>query len=199
MTRLPDFAQYIRDNPNMCWRNVALVDGNRPETTFNVSYDQGDEAGLMIVQIAGTALPVAGPGQIPAQVAFNCSSPGPQPLMLLNPTPITGPNPSFGINTYVPANFVAPVTVSFWNNGNLPIDDNFNLDFQWFLVPATKPGQLFLREGGYTDPPEKLGISDQLIYEVRENMLARNLLAGTEPVQVVRVGGFTIRKSKLKK
>jgi hypothetical protein len=199
VTRLPDFAQYIRDNPDMCWRNVALVDGNMPETVFNVSYDQGDDPGLMIVQIAGTSLPVAGPGQIPAQVAFNCSSPGPQPLMLLNPTPITGPNPSYGLNTYVPANFVAPVTVSFWNNGNLPIDDNFNLDFQWFFVPETKANHAFLREGGYTDPPERVGISDQLMYEVRENMLTRNLWAGTDPIHVIRVGGFSIRKSKLKK
>jgi hypothetical protein len=199
VTRLPDFAQYIRDNPNMCWRNVVLVDGNRPETTFNVSYDQGDEAGLMIVQIAGTSLPVAGPGQTPAQVAFNCSSPGPQPLMLLNPTAITGPNPSYGINTYVPANFVAPVTVSFWNNGNLPIDDNFNLDFQWFFVPAKKPDHLFLHEGGYTAPAENFGISRQLMHSVREDMLARNLLAGTDPIHVVRVGGFTFRKSPLSK
>jgi hypothetical protein len=93
---------------------------------------------------------------------------------------------------------VAPVTVSFWNNGNLPIDDNFNLDFQWFFVPEPKK-HAFLREGGYTDPPESVGISDQLMYEVREHMLTRNLLAGTEPIHVIRVGGFSIRKSKLKK
>ncbi len=147
VTRLPDFAQYIRNNPDMCWRNVALVDGNQPETVFNVAYGQGDTAGLMIVQVAGTSLPVAGPGQTPEQVAFNCSSPGPQPLMLLNPTPITGPSLALGINTYVPANFQAPVTVSFWNNGNLPIDDNFSLDFQWFLVPATTPDDLILARG----------------------------------------------------
>jgi hypothetical protein len=196
VTRLPDFAQYIRDNPNMCWRNVALVDGNQPETVFNVAYDQGDTAGLMIVQVAGASLPVAGPGQTPAQVAFNCSSPGPEPLMLLDPTPITGPNPAYGINTYVPANFQAPVTVSFWNNGNLPIDDNFSLDFQWFLVPSTKTGDRFLHEGGYTAPPESFGISRQLMHKVREDMLARKLLSGTEPIQVIRVGGFTMRQSK---
>jgi hypothetical protein len=196
VTRLPDFAQYIRDNPDMCWRNVALVDGNQPETVFNVAYDQGDTAGLMIVQVAGTALPVAGPGQTPAQVAFNCSSPGPEPLMLLDPTPITGPNPAYGINTYVPANFQAPVTVSFWNNDNLPIDDNFSLDFQWFLVPSTTTGDRFLHEGGYTAPAESFGISRRLMHKVREDMLARKLLAGTEPIQVIRVGGFTMRQSK---
>jgi hypothetical protein len=198
VTRLPDFAQYIRDSPDMCWRNVALVDGNQPTTFFNVDYNQGDEAGMMIVQIAGTSLPVAGPGQTPAQVAFNCSSPGPSPMMLLNPTPITGTVQDFGLNTYVPANFVAPVTVSFWNEGNLPIDDNFSLDFQWFLVPATTPNHLFLHEGGYTAPHENFGISQRVMHNAREDMLARKLLKGTEPIRVVRVGGFTMRQSKSK-
>jgi hypothetical protein len=119
--------------------------------------------------------------------------------MLLNPTAISGPNPSYGINTYVPANFVAPVTVSFWNNGNLPIDDNFNLDFQWFLVPGTKSHHLFLHERGYTAPAQHFGISRRLIHNVREDMLARNLLTGTDPIHVVRVGGFTLRKSPLSK
>jgi hypothetical protein len=198
VTRLPDFAQYIRDNPDMCWRNVVLVQGNQPTTVFNVAYDQGDEAGMMIVQIAGSSMPVAGPGQTPAQVAFNCSSPGPQPLMLLNPTPITGTTQDFGLNTYVPANFQAPVTVSFWNNGNLPIDDNFNLDFQWYFVPPTTPKHLFLHEGGYTEPGESFGLSARLMHAVREDMLARKLLARSGPVHVIRVGGFTIRKAAAK-
>jgi hypothetical protein len=196
VTRLPDFAQYIRDNPNMCWRNVALIDANMPTTVFNVGYDQGDQGGQMIVQIQGTAMPVAGPGQTPAQVAFNCSTPGPQPLMLLNPTPITGTSQDFGITTNVAANFQAPVTISFWNNGNLPLDDNFDLTFQWYLVPSTKtPNELLLHEQGYTEPAEEMGLSAELVSQVREDMLERNLLRGTEPIRVVRVGGFTLRKS----
>ena len=200
VTRLPAFAQYIRNNPNMCWRNVVLIDANMPTTTFDVGYDQGSEAGMMIVQIAGTSLPVAGPGQTPAQVAFNCSTPGPDPLMLLNPTPITGSDQNFGLNTMVPANFQAPVTVSFWNNGNLPIDDNFNLSFQWYFVPATTiPDHLALHENGHTQHCAVFGILDRLVHRVREHMLASRLLVGTEPVRVVRVGNFTIRKSMLSK
>ena len=200
VTKLPDFVQYIRDNPNMCWRNVTLIDANMPTTSFNVGYDQGDEAGLMIVQIAGSYLPVAGPGQTPAQVAFNCSTPGPNPLMLLNPTPITGATQSFGLNTQVPENFQAPVTISFWNHGNLPIDDRFDLSFQWYFVPSTKtPAHLFLHENGYTEPPETFGLAPQLVHQAREDMLARNLLSGPEPVRVVRVGSYTIRKSTLNK
>src|SRR5262245_15986230 len=49
VTIMPDFAQYIRDNPNMCWRNVALISEAQPTTIFDVSYDQGDEAGMMVV------------------------------------------------------------------------------------------------------------------------------------------------------
>jgi hypothetical protein len=199
VTRLPAFAQYIRDNPDVCWRNVTLIDANMPTTSFSVGYDQGDLPGLMIVQIAGSYLPVAGAGQTPAQVAFNCSTPGPQPMMLLNPTPITGATQSFGLNTYVQANFQAPVTISFWNHGNLPIDDNFNLSFQWFYVPSpTVPEERVLHENGYTDSCESVGIPASLAAKVREDMLARNLLAGPEPVRVVRVGGYSLRKGMLK-
>jgi hypothetical protein len=34
------------------------------------------------------------------------------------------------------------------------------------------------------------------MHNVREDMLARNLVAGPEPIHVIRVGGFTFRKSK---
>jgi hypothetical protein len=37
------------------------------------------------------------------------------------------------------------------------------------------------------------------MHNVREDMLARNLLAGTDPIHVIRVGGFTFRKSPLSK
>ena len=60
ITRMTDFAQYIRDNPNMCWRNVSMIDSNMPQTSFNVVYDQGDDPGLMMVLISGTNMPVAG-------------------------------------------------------------------------------------------------------------------------------------------
>jgi hypothetical protein len=37
------------------------------------------------------------------------------------------------------------------------------------------------------------------MHSVREDMLARNLLAGTDSIHVVRGGGFTFRKSPLGK
>jgi hypothetical protein len=196
--KLPDFAQYIRDNPNMCWRNVTLIEGAQPTTIYNVNYDQGTEAGMMIVQIAGTFLPVAPQGWRPAQVAFNCSAPGPTPLMLLNPTPITGTTQDFGLHTFVPASFKAPVTVSFWSN-NLPIDDKFNLDFQYYYAPPMTTAFAHLHERGYTHPHEHYGISAELMHRVREDMQQRNMLDRNMPPRLVRVGGYTIRKTMLMK
>ena len=100
--------------------------------------------------------------------------------MMLNPTPITQTNQDIGLHTMVPANFQAPVTISFWNNGNLPIDDNLNLSFNWYLLLSPKAkGELFLVENGYGEPWEALGITGRL-------------------AETVRVGSYTIRKSTLK-
>jgi hypothetical protein len=197
VTIMPDFAQYIRDNPNMCWRNVALVSEAQPTTIFDIGYDQGDEAGMMVVQVSGTHLPVAPPGKPKAAVAFDCSTAGPQPLMVLNPTEITTASMSIGIKTVVPAKFTAPVRIKFWSNG-LPIDPAFDLEFEYFFAPSfTLRHHLALHEHGYTMTAERAGFSRQLIHDLTEDMRHRGMLHGNTPPHVVRVGSYGLRKAKL--
>ena len=79
-------------------------------------------------------------------------------------------------------------------------DAGGNLSFQWYFVPATTiPDHLALHENGHTQHCAVFGILDRVVHRVREHMLASRLLVGTEPVRVVRVGNFTIRKSMLSK
>ncbi len=56
-----------------------------------------------------------------------------------------------------------------------------------------------MHDEGYTEPYENFGFSEELMSDVRDDMLELDLLEGSDPIHVIRVGGFTIRQSMLAK
>ncbi|KZL12947.1 hypothetical protein PsAD2_03774 [Pseudovibrio axinellae] len=117
---------YVGQNPNVGWRNIALGDGaGIIEKVLNFS--QGTTEDQTYVQISVTGAPGG------SEVAFSTSKQGPNPPLVLQKTTVPDNQPNFqaGLQSLVPANFNADIVYQYYSNGKPPTGD-FKLELTYF-------------------------------------------------------------------
>lgn len=151
-----DFGKFISTNRSYGWRNVTVIDRNSADFSQSVSYDQGTQAHTMHFILSCKDVPVG------AEVALDCVTPGPKPLIHMNRTKVTSSNQDLGIVCEVPAGFKGEITYYYWANGKMP-GDNFEINLHCVVFTSE---QHPLRE--YAKHYEKLGFS--LPKQLRQSM-----------------------------
>lgn len=128
---IQDFAGWVANNGGICWRNVAVVDTGSPTWTQNVDYDQGVAGDKVQFIITCTNVPVG------AKVSFSAGTPGPTPLIDLQPTAVTN-STSFvvGVECDVPANYKTNISYSYWANGAPPKGFSIKMSAQVVVPPG---------------------------------------------------------------
>ena len=119
-SNVTDFGKFISENRSYGWRNVTVIDRDSADFSETQEYDQGDEGCEMHIILSCKDLPIG------SEVAFDCPTPGPSPLIHMSRTKITENNQDVGIVCNVPAGFHGNITYYYWGNGKLP-GDNFSI------------------------------------------------------------------------
>lgn len=130
---MKDMAQWLLNNPNVAWRNVAVVDQGI-DFAMPVEYDQGAQGGVMYVFLDCTELPVG------AEISFGSGTPlGDGSYVALDWTtvprvpnnPGATVNPSFtaGAKFNIGAGWDSTITYNYRSNGHVP-GDNFKIELK---------------------------------------------------------------------
>lgn len=127
---IESFGKFISTNRSYGWRNVTVTDRNTADFSQTVDYDQGGTAYTMHIILTCKDAPVG------AEVAFDCPTQGPKPLIHMKRTKITTPNQDLGLVCNVPANFNGKITYYYWANGKKP-GDNFSLELHCVVFTAS--------------------------------------------------------------
>ncbi|TWP33126.1 hypothetical protein [Leekyejoonella antrihumi] len=154
---LTDFAAYISQHPNMAWRNVVTINPSNPVTSTVVNYSQGTEGGGVYVILRCENVPDG------SKVAFNCGTPGPDPMISIGPTTVANTVDSKGIPrfnltllTTIPANWASDVTYTWYSEGRNPAPDmKIWLDA---VMPVASDHPLL---GQYARPLTQFGIAQE--------------------------------------
>lgn len=141
-----NFGKFISQNRSYGWRNVTVVDSG-VDFSQTVSYDQGEEGATMHIILSCKNAPVG------SEVAFDCPTAGPSPLIHMNRTKITEPNQDLGIVCDVPANFHGDITYYFWGHGKQP-GENFSIELNCVIF-VSKSDSLYC----YAKHYEELGFA----------------------------------------
>lgn len=155
-----DFGRFISTNRSYGWRNVTVIDRNTADISQTVHYDQGETSHTMHIILSCKDVPVG------AEVAFDCVTPGPKPMIHMERTKITTPNQDVGIICDVPANFSGDITYYYWANGKKP-GDNFKISLHCVIFTSENHE---LRQ--YAKHYEELGFA--LPHSMREQMKIGN-------------------------
>ena len=127
-------ANYVGNNPNVGWRNIALGDGSGIiENTL--AFSQGSEEDQTYLQIEVKNAPGG------SEVAFSTSKSGPNPPLVLQRTTVPDDQPIFqaGLSSLVPANFNADIVYQYYSNGKPPTGDfEVNLTYFTFSTMGSK-------------------------------------------------------------
>jgi hypothetical protein len=125
-------AEYMLDNPNMAWRNVALVRKDIPTFTHYFDLDTGDDAGTVLMGLDCKNITVG------SSVAFSCGDPIPSgddvgKLIELVKSPVTQPDLFIGqMQLNLPAHFKTQVSYSYW--AKPPVQSGWEVHFQAILI-----------------------------------------------------------------
>lgn len=119
-SNITDFGKFISENRSYGWRNVSVVDYNTADFSRTIDYDQGKEGYDMHILLTCKGVPIG------SEVAFDCPTPGPTPLIHLSRTKITENNQDVGTVCHIPADFSGKITYYYWANGKMPGED-FNI------------------------------------------------------------------------
>lgn len=134
---IQDFAKWVSNNGGIAWRNVAVVNTGSPTWTQTVDYNQGTVGDKVQFLITCTNVPVG------AKVSFSAGTPGPNPVINLDPTPVTNSS-SFmvGCTCDVPANYQTKISYSYWANGTPPAGFSIKMSAQ-VVVPKDHENYAF--------------------------------------------------------
>jgi hypothetical protein len=110
-----DYSSWRQNNRATAFRNITLVSRDSTSWTQDVYYSQGAIGAKVQFIITCTNVPVG------AKVALSAGTPGPTPVMDIEPTTVTNAA-SFvvGMECYVPADYTSNISFSYWANGNIP-------------------------------------------------------------------------------
>ena len=150
-----DLATYIMDHPNMCWRNVTLVDNGVPTFTNTFSLDTtslpAGTTGQFLIGISFDNLSVG------SKLAFSAGTPIPSgpdqgKVIQLTQTAVSQNNGSLGTSYLtIPAGYKTAVSFSYW--ANPPVQSNWKVQFYAILV--TNPSHALAKRAM---PVHELGI-----------------------------------------
>ncbi|MDQ0960889.1 hypothetical protein QFZ66_004767 [Streptomyces sp. B4I13] len=112
---MDDWVSFLRHNPGFAWRNVAVVTRDTPSQQVDVRLSVPEDCRLYLL-LRSENIP---PG---CAMQFTCGTSGPNPLLVLPRTVITGVSMFAGVVSDVPAGFDSAVTMSFWkgNGARIP-------------------------------------------------------------------------------
>jgi len=131
--QISDFAQFIANNRGFSWRNLSqITDPNPPQIQKTVAYDQGTVAHQVYVLLTAQNVPAG------CDIAFECGTAGPEPLLSLKRTQVTN-SQSFvgGVYSNIPAGFSSYITYQLWTNGHsLPANATLTLSAQYVQNPG---------------------------------------------------------------
>ena len=172
---MDQLTEFILDNPGFGWRNVTIVDANKPDyTTKGIAFEQGSTSAMVTFDIKCVNVP---PG---ASVSFSAGTPGPSPLISLGKSlvPETLPdqdgnrNWHTGIDCLVPANYKTTIDYSYWSNNLAP---NPGMSITVRVLPFVSSDH---RLYGRLFTPEQLGMTPE-----RSKALAgkRGIVLGSHP------------------
>ncbi|ATB45428.1 hypothetical protein [Corallococcus macrosporus] len=151
-------TEFILDNPGFGWRNVTIVDANKPDyTTKGIGFEQGTEDAMVTFDIKCVNVPAG------ASVAFSAGTPGPSPLIDLGETtvPQTSPDQNgnynwhTGIDCLVRANYKTTIDYSYWSHGLAPLP---GMTITLRVLPFVAADH---RLYGRLFTPEQLGLSPE--------------------------------------
>lgn len=133
-----DLGNYIVGHPDMCWRNVTLVDNGVPTFTNTFSLDTTSltpgTTGQFLIGISFNNLSVG------SQLAFSSGTPIPSgpdqgKIIQLTQTAVTQTNGSLGTSYLtIPAGYKTAVSFSYW--ANTPVMKNWKVQFYAIYIPA---------------------------------------------------------------
>lgn len=123
---MDELATFIHTRPGFGWRNVTVVAGNPPQVEVQLLLAIKDAVRLYVT-VTGEQLPSG------SEVQLACADPGPQPQLSMPRTKLPATPDFIGILSSVPAEFSAPLTLSYWTGGT-PAPPGSSLSLQAFYV-----------------------------------------------------------------
>lgn len=154
--QIQDFASFVANNRGMSWRNLAMItDPNPPQLQYTIAYSQGTVAHEVYVTLTAQNVPNG------CQIAFECGTAGPEPLLVLEQTTVNNPSFVAGVYSQIPANFSSSITYQLWTNGKtLPPNASLTLN----AIYVQNPGDPELRGGVHLGDliPEELMAPEHL-------------------------------------
>jgi C1A family cysteine protease len=107
-----EWAEFIHDRPSFGWRNVTLVESEKPKVEIPVHLAVSEEVDLYVM-LTPEGLP---PG---SEVQLTCEATDPKPLLAIERTKIANAAaPGIGFVSTVPAGLSTTLTFAFWNAGH---------------------------------------------------------------------------------
>lgn len=179
-------ANYIGNNPDVGWRNIALGDGSGIIEKV-LAFSQGNMEDETYVQISVTNAPGG------SEVAFSTAKSGPNPPLILKKTKVPENQPTFqaGVRSIVPANFNADIVYQYYSNGKPPTGDfKVELTYFTFTSPSTSHASVYDRSMDI----RYLNLSPEDIDALRERFgseVPRAFLLGRHTTVDSKIGSIT--------
>jgi C1A family cysteine protease len=132
ITSMSKLASYIQSHPNMAWRNVVIVEKEKPTFVNHFSFNSGTEGGKILIGMncvnvkAGSSVAFSSGDPIP-------SGPNKGTLIELEKTALSQDNQFIGeMIVDTPANFNTTISMSYW--ADLPSLGEWEITFEAILI-----------------------------------------------------------------
>lgn len=126
---LYDKSKTTMENERIIKSERCILGEGENKITRAMLYEQGPVGSEILFMLKCHNIPVG------SEVSFECPELGPQPPIVVQPTPVTGPDFSVGMHSYVPANFAGTIYYSVVPKGTLPPD-------AWMQMMAMFPAEM---------------------------------------------------------